>query len=343
MHTAANTRKTECSCKTHRQRTAVLLVWTVWMLLFSYMMSVVLAQQEAAVCDNDGTCDTSTMTTTTTTISLPEVIDDKMDIGYGEPQLTVGSESKLTMERLYETKKYMEIVVRTNATLKNLDCKNRHENCAYWAAIGKKGNLPIYARNFCIHFRTMLISCLFFSPLFHKGECDANPAYMEIQCAPACLSCHKLLFESRCPMPANASDMNIWKPGDLDRMFETIEREFPHAQVIYKPGMKVNTTGKDAPWVIVIDDFLTQEECERLIELGTERGYERSSDVGAKKYVDFDSRVHWKLVETKNHLIPSYFVFSFDDADLMEHMIVIRIMDVRVQTLGAWKNVMMMH
>jgi hypothetical protein len=100
------------------------------MLLFSYG-SVVLAQEEA-VCDNDGTCDT------TTTISLPEVIDDKMDIGYGEPQLTTGSDSKLTIQRLYETKEYMETVVRTNTTLRKLDCKNRHENCAFWAAIGTK-------------------------------------------------------------------------------------------------------------------------------------------------------------------------------------------------------------
>ena len=34
------------------------------------------------------------------------------------------------------------------------------------------------------------------------------------------------------------------------------------------------------PWVVVLDDFLTEDECERLIQLGAYEGYNRSSDVG---------------------------------------------------------------
>ena len=39
---------------------------------------------------------------------------------------------------------------------------------------------------------------------------------------------------------------------------------------------------KEAPWVVTFDNFLTEEECDHLIELGYEGGYERSTDVGTK-------------------------------------------------------------
>ena len=40
----------------------------------------------------------------------------------------------------------------------------------------------------------------------------------------------------------------------------------------------------NAPWAVVLENFLSDEEAERLIELGMEEGYERSSDVGEIKY-----------------------------------------------------------
>ena len=36
------------------------------------------------------------------------------------------------------------------------------------------------------------------------------------------------------------------------------------------------------PWVITLENVATEEECNRLIELGKERGYERSQDVGER-------------------------------------------------------------
>ena len=39
----------------------------------------------------------------------------------------------------------------------------------------------------------------------------------------------------------------------------------------------------DGPWVITMDDVVTAEEAERLIELGAIEGYARSSDVGKMK------------------------------------------------------------
>ena len=37
------------------------------------------------------------------------------------------------------------------------------------------------------------------------------------------------------------------------------------------------------PWLAVLDNFLTKEECERLIVLGGEEGYDRSKDVGEEQ------------------------------------------------------------
>lgn len=103
---------------------------------------------------------------------------------------------------------------------------------------------------------------------------------MKINCAPACFSCDHLSFESRCPLPENLESTNIWKAGDLNKMFERIVADDSyHTQVLLQP-----TPEKDAPWVVIIEDFLTDEECQTLIDLGGVRGYERSKDVGAKKF-----------------------------------------------------------
>lgn len=40
----------------------------------------------------------------------------------------------------------------------------------------------------------------------------------------------------------------------------------------------------DGPWVLTLENFLTQTECDTLIELGDQQGYERSSDVGEENF-----------------------------------------------------------
>jgi prolyl 4-hydroxylase len=43
------------------------------------------------------------------------------------------------------------------------------------------------------------------------------------------------------------------------------------------------TVWSTAPWVVTIDNLISEEEAERMIELGGVRGYERSKDVGSKQ------------------------------------------------------------
>mmetsp|Transcript_27312 Transcript_27312/g.76638 ORF Transcript_27312/g.76638 Transcript_27312/m.76638 type:complete len:317 (-) Transcript_27312:96-1046(-) len=131
------------------------------------------------------------------------------------------------------------------------ECQVRHELCAFWVAI---------------------------------GECEKNPGYMKLQCAPACKTCDQLSFDTRCPFDKDAP--GTWEAGDLNKMFEriTTAEEFQKfsPQILSSPS--TSTKNKPNPWIVILDDFLTQEECDTMIELGAKKGYERSKDVGKKKF-----------------------------------------------------------
>ncbi len=113
---------------------------------------------------------------------------------------------------------------------------------------------------------------------------------MRVHCAPACFSCQDIYFEHRCPMSNGtaAVELNAWQHGDLNRMFERIvsshsnnasdveyDMEPRPVTVLSHPGQNVN--GMAAPWVVLIDNFVTPDECDTLIQLGTQLGYQRST------------------------------------------------------------------
>jgi prolyl 4-hydroxylase len=110
---------------------------------------------------------------------------------------------------------------------------------------------------------------------------------MTLQCAPTCYSCHLIDFDTRCPY--NASEPTLLNPGDLDKLFIRLSTE-PHfienhsVAVHSMPDPPVDSKILNGPWVITMENFVTEEECERLIELGAARGYEISKDVGAQKF-----------------------------------------------------------
>jgi len=106
------------------------------------------------------------------------------------------------------------------------------------------------------------------------GECEKNYKYMVSSCAPACMQCEMLLLENRCPI--DPTQKPAWQPGSLNAMFERLISE-PIAS-----KYPVTILSKD-PWVVTLDDVISEEEALQMIELGGLRGYERSEDVGAKK------------------------------------------------------------
>lgn len=132
---------------------------------------------------------------------------------------------------------------------------------------------------------------------------------MATNCAVACMSCHMIDMETRCPKLHNPTPALL--PGDLNKMFERIVAEAPgnrtltdlerkeltdsnmteytvhiHSRPTMGGSDEVSVVNdKSSPfWVITMDDFLTPGECEKLIQLGYEYEYKRSEDVGAVKF-----------------------------------------------------------
>jgi prolyl 4-hydroxylase len=80
--------------------------------------------------------------------------------------------------------------------------------------------------------------------------------------------------DTRCPIDPEADA--AWNPGDLNKMFENIISDPALEQ--YAPV--ILSSPPHGPWIIMLENVLSNEETERLIELGGDLGYERSTDVG---------------------------------------------------------------
>jgi prolyl 4-hydroxylase len=121
-------------------------------------------------------------------------------------------------------------------------------------------------------------SHFFFSP--------KNPSFMTIQCAPTCYTCHLIDFDSRCPY--DDTQPTFLNPGDLHKMFERLTTDAFYVNnyhpTIHMMPDPTSQEIKDGPWVVTLENLLTDEECDRLIRLGGNEGYEISKDVGPKKF-----------------------------------------------------------
>lgn len=113
---------------------------------------------------------------------------------------------------------------------------------------------------------------------------------MTTNCAPACHTCHLIDYDNRCP-PLPEGTLPALEAGDLDAMFMRIVSTAPGNQTdtSANPDMPPYTVHVHSspeengrPWVITFDNFLTENEVEKLIQHGYEEGYKRSEDVGRK-------------------------------------------------------------
>lgn len=169
----------------------------------------------------------------------------------GERQSFVGDEgisSEEIEKRISASQKYMERQIQLGTVDPELlrSCRNTDERCTYWSLL---------------------------------GECENNAGYMKLSCGPACFSCDMLSIEKRCPMDRETIGPDVWSPGDLDKMFRRLSSE-PYrskydVKVLSSPDNKDN-----GPWVLTMENFVNDEEADRLIELGSVEGYERSMDIG---------------------------------------------------------------
>jgi prolyl 4-hydroxylase len=158
-------------------------------------------------------------------------------------------------DRVAKARIYLNDVVAVNSTYDKVRsfCKNRKEFCASAAA---------------------------------RGYCDIHPA-MKFECAPVCESCEQMDVDVRCKVGPDAID--AFYPGDLDRRYENITTNPAFEQygrrVLSRPSYAPGDTAETAnyqlgPWMVVFDNALTDEEADKLIELGSKVGFARSVGVG---------------------------------------------------------------
>jgi hypothetical protein len=104
------------------------------------------------------------------------------------------------------------------------------------------------------------------------GECERNPGWMIVNCPHTCNACHLRDYSARCDRQfLNISTEPIYKPGDLDNMFSSIVERFGDRY-------EVNVLST-APWVVTLDNFLTEAESAALIST-VDGTWERSTDTG---------------------------------------------------------------
>lgn len=165
------------------------------------------------------------------------------------------------IESSIEYMKKIWILSTTNNRI-NYKCRNMDAECSQWAVDG---------------------SC---------AEDSDDYEYMKLNCAPACQTCDSLDRSLVCPIGEN--NEVVFEPGGLNEMFERILNNYSqeyNPQALSRP--KVTRDGKpvipnpnpnyndgDGPWILLLDNFITNEEADALIAAGHKKGYERSADVG---------------------------------------------------------------
>lgn len=184
-----------------------------------------------------------------------------------------------------ESEQYMvnEVLLYDEYEDVRLSCKNFMLECSLWAA---------------------------------EGECDKDEettGWMQKNCPAACRDCLGVNPKTRCPVDY---DSDIFAPGDIDRMFERWLEEagqdvntfsstnlpkggkhpYGELKVVASPyqDMMPLLDEEDkqfahdftpVPWVVAIENFLSDAECKRLIELGGD-DYERSTEYSGEMGLD---------------------------------------------------------
>lgn len=123
-------------------------------------------------------------------------------------------------------------------------------------------------------------------------------------CCIACRTCHLLHYYSDCPMAGEERGKPAIKSGDLHATFHRITTDQEIMQkyqpVIHSHGMPNGVYWpenddisdlKYSPWVVTLENVLSDNECDRLIKLGKQAGYERSEGISDElnEHGEYDS------------------------------------------------------
>lgn len=121
-----------------------------------------------------------------------------------------------------------------------------------------------------------------------RGSCSVTPGWMIVHCCQSCnayMDAESLVDPKvRCtPEHLNMTEP-IWKPGDLNKLFESWAKPSSDSirelqpQVLSSPNAEFG--GADGPWVMIFDNFLSSKEADALVRGGRMVGFDRSTDQG---------------------------------------------------------------
>lgn len=111
---------------------------------------------------------------------------------------------------------------------------------------------------------------------------------MAEHCAAACQTCDDLMEEYEEYPVCLRDDYQpvMWEqPGQLNHMFHRVATD-PQFQkysptVLSSPNsMMENDNEEEGPWVVTLEDFITEQECDAFIQFGTQQGYVNSMGIG---------------------------------------------------------------
>jgi prolyl 4-hydroxylase len=226
-------------------------------------------------------------------------------IAFGERQRADGEQAQDILELIAQTVLYLQSNLVTTSTsasppplfddimIRHNHCRNRHELCAFWAVLGECDINPAYMYTHCgPSCRSCHMNVSFDVDFTDEKEEE------------------KKQEEERCvQLKTDKAGPALRHPGDLNRLFERIIRHAPGnrtwsessekqpprmplytVHVHSRPEERTSPSSTDhqsilyssplSPWIVTLDNFVTDEECDALIALGYEYGYQRSDHVG---------------------------------------------------------------
>ena len=186
---------------------------------------------------------------------------------YGVPQSIPLQRAEEVQNVISETISYMN-QLSTDETHKEIfhQCKNKDSQCSQWAL---------------------------------DDGCDDNPKYMKDSCAPACKSCDYLLaLKQKCSLAPDSS-LDAIRPGEMTQLFEKMIHAAyrmgleptvwsrPAKNNGISPSCENDVTNpcnsRDGPWVITLENFLSDEEVKHFLDWGKRMRYKRS-EAGGTQY-----------------------------------------------------------